>query len=354
MVKETITASPNDVKLVLANLKKLDSQSMLKAVLGLPRQIISALDISEESDIAEIPFDQSRIHLFGIGGSAIAGDVVQDMLAPDEKIVIHRGFLPPRDGCGVIVSSYSGNTYEIISKANQIVDGSRSAIFLTSGGELELQSKYLGIPVWKIPNGFQPRAALGWSMGYLVSALSRFKIIPDEKRDLLRSAAEKLDESFSGDDCSSHHLLKIALPASQALLNKNILIYYSKSCTGAGLRLAAQLNENSKNSAFPVQVPEGLHNSIEGIGGCDPETWAVVFISNTDDSEHLLDSLNKSFRILQKKQFSCISIPSIGSNPIEKTLNRIILADFISLFLASLKGVNPTPIPTIMMLKEMN
>ena len=78
----TESASVEDVKAVLSQFKHYDKSDMLKAVLELPSQIKAAIAASADFSEGEIPLDRSRIHLFGIGGSGIAGDILRDVFSP--------------------------------------------------------------------------------------------------------------------------------------------------------------------------------------------------------------------------------------------------------------------------------
>ena len=325
---------------------------MKSLVVDLSRNVEAAIGMSEDFSEGEIPLDKSSLHLFGLGGSAIAGDMIRDFLAPVKKISVHRGTLPPRDRRGVVVSSYSGNTIEIARMAHRTVGGLKSVIFLTSGGELAQLGWELAQPVWKMPTGLQPRAALGWSLGFLVSIMVRWRISNKSLKDNLERAAKRLADSIAQTGVEKHPLVRAALPIAQSLKDKNTLIFHSLGCTGAARRLAAQITENSKQPAFAVLMPEGLHNAIEGIAGGDPERWSVIYLADSNDPPFLRDSLARSADFLQGKGFSCVAFPAAGKDKLELTLSRIFLADFVSLFIAALRGIDPTPIETIMKLKE--
>ncbi len=348
----TECASAGDVKAVLGQFKHYDKDDMLSAVIELPSQITQAIEAADSFNEGEIPLDQSRIHLFGIGGSGIAGDLLRDMFSPRKLISIHRGTLPPRDRCGVVAASYSGNTREIIDCIHLITGGLKSVIIETSGGKLSEIAYNLSIPMWKLPTGYQPRAALGWSMAFLLAIMVRWKIVFKSEENKLASAAAKIGESLAADDLSENSLSRYALPISQLILGKNALIFHSLKCTGAARRFAAQINENGKQPAFAVLMPEGLHNAIEGISGGHPNEWTLIYFTDPDDPEFLRESLGRSMEFIKKKGFNVVVFPAIGENQYELTLARILLGDLVSVFLAVLRGIDPTSIPAIETLKS--
>lgn len=346
-----VLASPDEALLAIEKLREVDSENMLDCALGFPQQIITAIETSEQFDGGDNPLDRTGIHLLGLGGSAIAGDLLTDMAAPRKVITVHRGTLPLRDTRGTVVSSYSGNTKEIIELIPQVIGGLRSTILMTSGGELKSFAMQSSIPVWQIPEGFQPRAAIGWSIGLLTAVLNRWNIGYPSKAKLLQ-AAKRLRGSFSQDNNQEHPFIRAAVQIAEELTGRNGLVLYSKNCTGAARRFVAQLNENGKHPAFEILIPEGLHNSIEGIGGSDPEQWTIIFITDPSDPPILRETLRRVIDFLHQKGFTCVVFPAAGNNPYELTLSRVLLGDFVSLFLAASKEIDPTPIPTILSLKK--
>ncbi len=345
-----VLASLDEALETIEKLRKVDSENMLDCVLGFPQQIISAIEESSKFDGGDNPLDKTSIHLLGLGGSAIAGDLLTDMAVPRHVITVHRGTLPPRDTRGTVVSSYSGNTKEILEIIPRVIGGLKSAVVITSGGELESFAMYNSIPIWRIPGGFQPRSALGWSIGLLVTVLNRWNI-PNPSRVKLLQAAKRLKGSFTLENCHEHPFIRAAVQIVKELTGRCGLVFFSKNCKGAARRFVAQLNENGKHPAFEIMIPEALHNTIEGLGGSDPEQYTLIFITDPADPPMLREVLRKVIDLLENKGFTCIVFPAAGNNPYELTLSRVLLGDFVSLFLAASKEIDPTPIPTISSLK---
>lgn len=249
-----------------------------------------------------------------------------------------------------MVSSYSGNTKEINELASSATGGLKSTIFITSGGELEKMVIEWGLPLWKLPSGYKPRAALGWSLGYLSSILDRWRITSN-LTEKMTHAALKFRQTFVKSKPEEHILISAALSIAKNLMGRDALLFHSLNCTGAARRLAAQINENGKQPAFAVLMPEGLHNAIEGISGGDPQKWTIIYMTDPNDTELLRDIFRNSIDYLEKRGFRCLIFPAAGSNQLEMTMSRVILGDFVSLFLAAERGIDPTVIPAISALK---
>lgn len=335
----------------LNTLKDHDRKHLLEHALSLPDQILSAIESAKNYSEGDLPLDRSFAHLVGLGGSAIAGELLLDMVSPRITLNVHRGTKPPRDRSGVILSSYSGNTEEILELSRIATGGLHTAVILTSGGMLEQIGTENGLPVWKIPAGMLPRAAVGWSLGFLGSLLERWRILTSFVEHL-STASQQLKFSLSDIEPCEHPLIQNALPIAEAIMGRNVVVLYSQKCTGTAARFVAQLNENAKQPAFAVAMPEAMHNTVEGLGGASPEDWTLICMSDESEPPSLMVSINQTMKFFSKRGFTCLSVPSEGDNPFTKTLSRVFVSDMASLFLAGMKELDPGPIDVITNLKQ--
>jgi len=346
-------ATPDATAQALSALRAIDPSGMLNVAFETPRQIVDAIAKGKSFHEGDIPLDRSKFHLVGLGGSAIAGELLRDMVAPKRGISIHRGTRPPRDRAGVIVSSYSGNTREILELSHQVTGGLRTVVFFSSGGMLERLGFEWGIPLWKMPSGYQPRAAVGWSLA-LVTSISERWGVHQNVVEHLASAAQKLGDDLAHGELHEHPLVRCALPIAEAIGDQPVVIFHSLRCTGAARRLAAQINENAKQAAFAWVMPEAVHNGVEGlVGSGDVNRYRLIFMSDANDTQSLRDTMNRTHRFFASKGFTTRLFPSAGENPFELTLSRVLIADLVSLFLAAHRGIDPTPIPAISEMKGM-
>lgn len=344
-------ASPDEVSAFILDLPRVDRSGMFNAVLEIPRQVLEALHAAQDHSEGDLPLERQHCHLVGLGGSAIAGELLLDMLPLRGAVMVHRGTPPPRDRGGVVLSSYSGNTREVIEIGTVATGGLRTVVVITSGGELAAMAKSWGVPVWLMPSGYQPRAAVGWSMGYLAVLLERWNVVSGLPHKL-NEAAASISAELEGMGAARHPLVRAALPLARRLEGRCTVIVHTQRCRGAAFRLAAQMAENAKTPAFALEAPEALHNAVEGLGAGDPERWALVFMTDPEDQPTLRAVLSRAALFFGARGVTCLDFPSWGGNPAEITLNRLVLADLASVFLAALRGVDPTPISFINVLKE--
>ena len=100
--------------------QRLDPQDMRAIIRDLPRQCRAAWQEAQAFDLPADYRDVDRVVILGMGGSAIAGDLLRALAALESPVPIfsHRGYDLPLlvDGRTLLIaSSYSGNTEETLS-----------------------------------------------------------------------------------------------------------------------------------------------------------------------------------------------------------------------------------------------
>ena len=104
-----------------------------------------------------------------MGGSAIGGALARAALGDraSRPIVLARGYgLPPwtTPDTTVLCASYSGNTEETLAVYEAAGALGAQRIVATTGGKLADAARAEDVPVIPLPGGFQPRAAVAYSL----------------------------------------------------------------------------------------------------------------------------------------------------------------------------------------------
>ena len=119
-----------------------DKSNFKRFLTFFPNQIRESEQIYKKAKI-RIEFGGiNNILYLGMGGSAIAGDILYDSLFNQLKVPMQviRGYDIPlycSDSSLVIVSSYSGNTEEVLHAAQRAAGQGGQLVVITSGGDLE-------------------------------------------------------------------------------------------------------------------------------------------------------------------------------------------------------------------------
>jgi glucose/mannose-6-phosphate isomerase len=299
----------------------------------------------------------ANIVLTGMGGSAIGGDLLRSYLSDELRVplVVNRhyalpGFVDRRSL--VIVSSYSGNTEEAIAAHHDAIRRKARILCITTGGETERLAERYRQQIIKIPAGFQPRAALGYSFFPLLLTLSRLGFVKRRAKDireaigLLRSKARVYGDAAASDNppLQLARQLKGTLP----------IIYSATEYFDAiGLRWREQICENAKKLAFGHVIPEMNHNELVGwkIGAETMRQMEVVFLRDRRTHKRISMREDITKQIINPYALHVSEVWSEGRSLLARMFSLIYLGDWVSFYLAILNNEDPTPVKVIEQLK---
>lgn len=334
-----------------------DRQGMAERILNFSQQLQKALTIAKSTEIKLRKERIRNICAMGMGGSAISGDIVRSYLSDRLKMpfIVNRYYQTPDfidEHSLVIASSYSGNTEEILAAYEDAHQRGAQIVCITSGGELGRRAQTNAQPLFLIPPGSPPRAALGYLLVPLLYILYYSGLHSNPEADLLESIEliRTLSAEYHPDAADNK-----AKQLSRAIHNTVPLIYSSAHAFDAvGLRWKCQFCENSKMLSFCNEFPELNHNEIMGWGPLRElnRKFTVVFLKDRDDHTQVKKRMQITAEILKKHVTGVFQAESQGNSLLSRIFSLIFLGDVISLYLAILNGVNPTSIDNIDYLKE--
>lgn len=293
----------------------------------------------------------------GMGGSAIGADFVRaalpDLAVPYEVV---RGYEPPAwvDPCTLLVAvSYSGNTEETLACVQTAHERGAGVVCVTSGGTLAAIAKERDWTVIAVPGGLQPRAAVGYLLTALAAALARTGLAPGmpeqaaETAGLLRVMAAEL-----GPEVPEPY--NAAKAIARRLYGRLPLIYGAGVTAPAARRWKTQLNENGKAPAWFAELPELCHNEIVGWDG-DAALLGhlhVVVLEDPQEDPRVSRRLEPTLAGVRARAAGVDVVAARGSSPLARVCSAAYLGDWVSLYLAILYGVDPTPVAPIEELKR--
>ena len=340
----------------------IDPSNMYKSIFDFSNHIKEAFEFFNYNSSlnSKLKNEINSIMILGMGGSAITGLLMKDLLKNDIDIPIHvnQGYDIPKwvnNKTLIIACSYSGNTEETLNAAQKCHQKNAKIIGFTTGGKLfELVEKYK----WEyvlMPKGLQPRAAIGYSFPLILMLLNKIGLVDENLIESLKKSPNSLMSK------TEEYLLEnnnnIAYSIANKIYNKNPLIYAEEGIFNIiGYRFKCQLVENSKVLAFNNAVPEMNHNEIEAYTNTvnTKDNFIVIWIN--DSSYH--DRNKKRIKIVSNiwknkiKDQLFLEIIEHSDNKILNCLNYIHLVDWISYHAAILKKTDPSIIPNINELKK--
>ena len=118
-------------------------------------------------------------------------------------------------------------------------------------------------------------------------------------------------------------------------------------------RWKTQFNENAQTPAFASQLPELDHNEIVGWDGAAAlGRFSSVFLDDADTHPRIRDRVDITDALITPGATGGTHrIVTRGENAFERVMSLVLLGDLVSLYVAILRGVDPTPVAVIEQLK---
>ena len=338
---------------------RLDPSRLRGRLLDLPQHCQAAWQQAQASRLPDDWADSDKVVIGGMGGSAIAGDLLADLAAVEGGVpilVVRDLRLPFRLNQRTLffACSYSGNTEETLALLDQAAQTEARIIAVSSGGTLTAWAKEHKVPLLTIDPSLEPRSAVGYNLLLLLGVLDQIGLV-----HLGLGELDSTVQSLSKKICQLKEDVVIAgNPAKQLaieLRDKLILVYGSGLFSGVARRWKSQFNENSKAWSYCETIPEMLHNSVEAfrstlpMADCamvlllQPNVWDSAHLRHYTVVAELLRRENIPYRMLEGEQGS----------PLGQLLDMLILGDYTSYYLGLLQGVDPSPNPSIDAAKEL-
>lgn len=341
---------------------------MFRLVDSLPQQLADSADLAGLAEIRPAAAGVRRIVLCGMGGSAIAGDLVQPLLQDGTvSVTVWRDYGLPHWVTGddlVLCCSYSGNTEESLSGAQLAGERGCARVAITSGGRLAEMAAGDHFPAVELPGGLPPRASLGYGLGALVRVLERLGVVPGGGGSIHAAAADlrKLNNARREPMMTDATLAAVEdgagnpAPAvvAQTLAGRTPVIYTAGlEAHAAGMRLKAQLNENSKVPACLAAFPELDHNDLVGwsLSPEQRERFVLLILRGVDDNERTAKRVEITRELLWNEFADIHEIRAAGDTPLARVMSLVQYGDYLSCHLARLNGVDPVPVDRISKLK---
>jgi glucose/mannose-6-phosphate isomerase len=337
-------------------IQRYDTANMRRLLENFPHQIEEAVKIGKA---AKIPYKASAIAdvtVSGLGGSAIGGDLLRSYLAEDLDIPfqVNRNYeLPEYVGrkSFVIISSYSGGTEETIAAHRDARKRGAMVLCVTSGGETEQLARKFRQPVIKIPKGYPPRTALGFSFFPTLIAFMKMKLVSGKDKEIaetVRLLKQKARVFMALNEDNP------ALELAKKLYNRLPIIYSAADRFDAvNVRWRGQLSENAKILAFGNVIPEMNHNELVGwrVLQRHMNEMAVVFLRDKGEHPRIQTRMKITKGIVSEFAPRVVEAWSDGSSLLARMFSLIALGDWTSYYLAILNGIDPTPVRVIDYLK---
>ena len=336
------------------SIEAVDPRHMLSDVLAQPLQLGDALWRAQSADVGRSDRPGGLV-VCGMGGSAIGGDLAAAALGDraTRPITTVRGYAleawTPPDSL-VLCASYSGDTEEALACFEAAGAAGAGRVALTTGGQLAEAAREESVPVIGVPAGMQPRAAVLYMIVATLECAALCGAAPGvhAEIDMATALLEQLVEEWGPDAREDSEAKALA----RSLQGTIPVVHGAGPTSAPARRWKTQLNENADAAAFWSDLPEATHNEICGWErGRAIAPFSAVFLVDPDQHPRVHRRIELTAAEVERAGAPVVRIESRGDSRLERVLSLVLLGDLVSVYLAVLDGVDPTPVEPIERIK---
>lgn len=342
---------------MLDNLKYIHSKDAEDA-LGVAAKQWQQLE--SDIDLSKLPktFNPiSNVVYAGMGGSALGASLSTTWPGYNLPFEICRQYnIPKYAGPETlfVCASYSGNTEETISALKQAIAAKCQVVVMATGGQLqELATKHK-VPFILLPKATQPRYAVLSNFLAIVKLMQLAKLTDTKGLTKQLSSTAKYLKTIQETwlplvPTAKNPAKKLALD----ILGTTPVIYSGPDLAPAGYKWKISFNENAKNVAWQGVYPEFSHNEFIGWSS-HPVTkpYTIIDLISAFDHKQINKRIDISSKLLSGNRPHPYTINLKAKNQLDELLGMVLYGDFVSIYLALLNGVNPTPVDLVEKMKK--
>jgi glucose/mannose-6-phosphate isomerase len=321
---------------------------MEKLVAEYTNQLTEALDIARNSHFKFSHKEIKNVLICGVGGSGIGGVVVSNIISKNASvpIITNNDYAIPsfvNEHTLVIISSYSGNTEETLTALSQIMSKGAEVACITSGGKVKEIADKEGYNYILLPGGNPPRACFTYSFVAQNAIFEKYGLITSGWEKEVEEAIQIIESGLTDIQSEAGKIAKNILGSIPA-------VYTAQEYSGIGKRFCQQLQENSKALCWSNTFPEMNHNEIVGWSK-KYENISVIFLEFKETFYRTVRRMEFTKERITKYAHSINTVKSKGNSERAQVLYMVCITDWISVYLAQEKNVDPIAIEAIDALK---
>lgn len=347
-------------KSILDNLidtKTIDTYGIYDSYKNFSRQLEFGWHEASFVNIGFTPASIQNIIVAGMGGSNIPAKIIQS-LAP---LILHIPFeisanyrLPSYTSKNslVILISYSGNTEETISCAQDAKMRGANVVVITTGGKLKDIAITEHWPLIHLDEKLNttkvPRGGLGMLVGALLGLIVR--INPESYRHLdQKEIIRTIDRSFDGVNINIQASDNYAKTLATKHRHTGIVIFAANHLLGVAQAASNYINESAKTFCTVYPLPDLNHHLLEGLAFPTTLKDDVKFILL--DSAHYPVVIQKRLRItkdvLIKQKYQVTVLKPESNDAIAQSFESLVFLIMFSYYLSIVNKVDPGTNPWV-------
>ena len=328
---------------------ELDSQNMLGSIDMLAQQIKHAWKDAGSVSIGVEAKHCRNIVVFGMGGSALAADILRAVFADQLTVpllIVHDYDVPAYVTAEslVVLSSYSGTTEETLSAAKRVLDITKHVVVVTTGGDLKKLMEEKQLPGYCIEPTYNPCGQPRIAVGYAVAGFLRILTTAG----YVHCTDQAIDDIIHYLEGNRELLRDAGAELAQRLTRTMPIFVGSEFLLGNLHTTTNQTNENGKNFAAWFPIPELNHHLMEGLGfPAATKQLRFVFVESHLYHDRVQKRYAVTKQVLEKQGVQYESFVATASTKLMQSFEVLQWGSYVSFYLAIHNQVDPSPIPWV-------
>ncbi len=242
----------------------------------------------------------------------------------------------------VIASCYSGDSPEVINNYQEAHHRGCQMAVVTSGGRLLELAEADDVTRVVLPADGSAQLQVFKQLRALLRILENYRLIDDDLYSKIEQTESWLEQEVVvwHPDVPMHenYAKQLALIA----VGKTPILYSGPKAAPVADRWKQAINKVAKNTAWTNWYPDFYHHELIGWSSHPVDKpFAVFDVISLRDDERVEAAMDLSDRLLSGLRPKSVQVLLRGQTLVEELLWGVILADYVSTYLAILNHVNP-------------
>lgn len=342
--------------------KQIDTLNIYDSLSKIGRQFESGWHDAQFVNLGFEPEKIKTIVFAGMGGSNLAAKTAFSLApfllaVPFEIVANYRLPSYVDKNTLTILCSYSGNTEEILSCAQDAKQRGSKMIVITTGGRLKDLAILEHLPLISLDDKFNechvPRSGIGLTLGALISLLVRLNQNAYRYFDT-KSISQTIERVL---DMVNVYKPTADNPAkSLALKHKGqgLLLFTANHLSGVGQTASNFFNETAKTLCLNYNFPDLNHHLLEGLTYplALKDNLNVLILNSSLYPEIIQKRIQITREVLLKQKYHVTVIKPETSDPVSQVFESLAFLIMFSYYLSIVNKVDPGTNPWVDYLKN--
>ena len=313
-----------------------------------------------EAEFVQLGFDTDKVKniiFVGMGASNLAGKIILGLSpyllkVPFEVVSNYRLPSYADRNSLVILSSYSGNTQEVISAGMDADKRGSNIVAITTGGQLHKVAIEESWPLIKLDQKFNvckaPRMGLMLSLGASICLMNRLNPASSQYIDtnaFLHVIEKAIDAGNRNRDSKTNAGKSMALRHQQ----QGVIFIAANHLTGVSESVKNYVNESAKTFSTAFTIPDMNHHLLDGLiyPMSLKDNLKFVIINSSLYPQVIQKRIQITQETLSKLKYQVTIVKPESENPISQVLESLVFFTWFSYYLSIANKVDPSSNPWV-------